>query len=95
MALIGSGYVILDIDKASPKLLNLYMEEKTQQYDEIPEVGKDIWIMFREDFEEWNTDFFKKAGTTICRTLRDTLVKKGVYITKDGQPIAARLDEVL
>ena len=51
--------------------------------------------MFREDFEEWNTDFFKKAGTTTCRTLRDTLVKKGVYITKDGQPIAARLDEVL
>jgi hypothetical protein len=30
MALIGSGYVILDIDKALPKLLNLYIEEKTQ-----------------------------------------------------------------
>jgi hypothetical protein len=30
IASIGSGYVILDIDKASPKLLNLYIEEKTQ-----------------------------------------------------------------
>jgi hypothetical protein len=42
IASTGSGYVILDIDKASPKLLNLYIEEKTQQYDEIPEAGKDI-----------------------------------------------------
>jgi hypothetical protein len=29
MASIGSGYIILDIDKASLKLLNLYIEEKT------------------------------------------------------------------
>jgi hypothetical protein len=30
MALIDSGYIILNIDKALSKLFNLYIEEKTQ-----------------------------------------------------------------
>jgi hypothetical protein len=42
MTLIGSGYIILNINKVLLKLLNLYIEKKTQQYNEIPKAEKNI-----------------------------------------------------
>ncbi len=55
-----------------------------------------LWITFRDDFEEWTEQSFKTATNDVLRSLRNFLCKHGVWISRQKRKtIAKSLQEVL
>lgn len=54
-----------------------------------------LWEYFREDFEDWKVSTWKVGSTKVVREFRDFLRRNGVYIVKNGLPIAANIQAII
>ena len=79
IALLANTWLLCCIDKQSKK-----------EYRD-----KELWQVFQEDFEGWRKETFSCANTDIVQEFRNHLQDWGVFITKNGAPIADKLEGVL
>ena len=87
--------IVVDPAKSSKNNLGAYIIEKAELYKEGDESGEEAWIRYKEDFEGFTADSFKKPGSLPAQKLRNILLEKGVFIKKDGKSIANHLAELL
>ena len=72
-----------------------WMRQRRQAYEENDIGEGDLHEMFCEDFFDWKKETFSKASPIVNRELRTSLRDKGVWITKDNQPICSNLAKAL
>ena len=84
-----------DPQKSTAAALDKYVEQAIVSYKDGEDRGWDLWNAFREDFFNWEPQSLHRVGTQPARRLRDVFLKYGVYIPKDGSPIASHLERLL
>ena len=81
-----------DFDPNNPDNLNketvngyiLYcIEYYKKEYDDIR-----LWEAFREDFAGWKKETFALGNARVVREFRDWLRAHGVWVRRDGGPVA-------
>ena len=59
--------IVIDLQKSGIVVITTFINEKIELYKEGGEVGKDIQIMFKEDFDRFTAEIFKKASSLSTR----------------------------
>jgi hypothetical protein len=67
---------------ATAKDINDYIRWKIDTIEEQDWKGSDLSEYYRVDFEDFKPDNFDQASQTLLRLLRDTLRRRGVYVSK-------------
>ena len=74
---------------------NTWLLCRIDKWGEMGYRDEDLWEIYKEDFEGWETDTFLQANTDVVRQFRDHLREWGVYVPKEGSQIASVLANVL
>jgi hypothetical protein len=90
------GYGI-DANDATKDELVEFVQTTMYLHDEQDLTDTDLWAVFREQYEGFTAESFKKIRTDIRSKLRKHLLKRGVYVGKNSNrvPIYELLYKVL
>ena len=85
------------VDPRNPieKDLNGFLAYRMAYYESSEFRDTQLWLYFREDFEDWTKDKWALGDRDIIRELRDFLRRNGVFVPTDGRSIAANIQKVL
>ena len=56
-------------------------------YEETDFWGRELWLSFVEDFQDWSSNHLKKASNHVIKRLRDYLRNHGVLVSKKEEKI--------
>jgi hypothetical protein len=61
-----------------------WVETKIKKWETYNLTDKDLWNQYLDDFDEWTEkDFKSDVSHTLLRRLRDTLRRRGVWVSRD------------
>lgn len=84
-----------NIEELTEAKINTWITSRVDIWYRLSYGDEDLWHAFREDFAEWTADAFKKAHKDINMLLRDHLRAWGIFIVRDGSPIASNLAQLV
>src|SRR5580700_6228002 len=79
-----------NLNTANSDQIGEYIEERIRSYEKRDEWEEDQWLSFKEDFAAFTLEHLV-GPTEAVKTLRDCLRNRGVWIPKDGKPIASNV----
>ena len=80
------GYGI-DADDTTKDELVEFVQTTMYLHDEQDLTNTDLWIVFREQYEGFTAESFKKIRTDVRSKLRKHLLKRGVYVGKNNNRV--------
>ncbi len=63
-----------------------WVETKINEWEQDNLIDKELWEQYQDDFNDWTEkDFKSDVSNTLLRRLRDTLRRRGVWVSRDEQ----------
>ncbi|RKF56855.1 hypothetical protein GcC1_193027 [Golovinomyces cichoracearum] len=74
-----------DSKMTASQLIDGYIEEKLNSHVTYNTLDSNLWEQFQHDFKDFTIDSLKSATLRSIQNLRDCLLSRGVYVTKDDK----------
>lgn len=85
----------IDLEKATANDITEYIETKMYLYELGGFTDSELWLLFKEDFEEFTDDNFRTARADIRTKLRSYLLRGGVWVATHSNKKGHHISDVL
>ena len=77
-------------DSVTNEDINTYILSRLFWYGDERLMGAILWESFKEDFEGWNIDNFKRADKDLLKKMRNFLLTRGVLVQRKPGVLVAK-----